>query len=365
MRVCLLGNATSVHLRRLAAGLAARRINVTILSHKPGELAGVAVERYAVPSWSLRALQGWSGRARSYWRGVFRRFDVVNQHFLHDWGFDPELARGGCFVVRAYGSDVVAPRGESVAPPALVTRRVELLRAARLVATAGPRFAATVAQFAGLQVEDIALLPFGVDLDLFAPARFGGGGAPTDPCVGFFKGFRAVYGPADLVRAVPEVLAAVHGARFELIGDGPELAACKTLAVSLGAHHAIDWGPRRAHEEIPSCLARWQVSVMPSYSESFGVAALESAAMRVPVVASRVGGIPDTVLDGETGLLVPPGSPSALAEAITRLLHDGPLRHRMGEAGRAFVESRYAWDRTLDDWVAALERARDLACAMV
>jgi glycosyltransferase involved in cell wall biosynthesis len=364
VKICLLGNATSVHLQRLALGLAARDLDVIILSHKSAEIPGVEVERYAVPPLSLREPRRWTGRVRSYWRSIFRRFDVVNQHFLHDWGFDPAVARVACYVARAYGTDIVLPYGEPPPTAELVAGRIELLRAARVVATAGPRFAATVAEFAGLRTEDIALLPFGVNLELFTPRD----APPTDRagrCVGFFKGFRPVYGAVDLVQAMPAVLAAVPGVRFELIGDGPELGRCRELAESLGVARAIDWCGRVPHAEVPARIARWDVSVMPSHRESFGVAALESSAMRVPVVATNVGGIPDTVIDGRTGLLVDPGSPADLAAAIVRLLLDEPLRRRMGDAGRAYVEERYAWPRILDDWVAALQRAREAACVMV
>ena len=82
---------------------------------------------------------------------------------------------------------------------------------------------------------------------------------------------------------------------------------------------------------------------MPSTWEGFGVAALEAAAMELPVVASNIHGIPDVVEDGVTGLLVPPKDVAALSQAIVRLLRDGDERRRMGAAGRQMVTARYSW----------------------
>ena len=87
--------------------------------------------------------------------------------------------------------------------------------------------------------------------------------------------------------------------------------------------------------------------------------------MRVPVVASDVGGLPETVHHGTTGLLVPPQAPEQLADAIITLLQDADLRHQIGLAGRRLVEEDYDWSTILDDWVATYEKARACTTAVV
>jgi glycosyltransferase involved in cell wall biosynthesis len=99
-----------------------------------------------------------------------------------------------------------------------------------------------------------------------------------------------------------------------------------------------------SHEKVPSVLNELDIFVMPSRAEGFGVAALEGAASELPVVATRVHGIPDVVIDGETGILVPPRDIGALAAAIESLATQAKVRAKMGKAGRAFVERHYRWE---------------------
>ncbi len=98
------------------------------------------------------------------------------------------------------------------------------------------------------------------------------------------------------------------------------------------------------HPRIAEWYERADVAVNPSLSEAFGMSVVEAMAAGLPVVATRVGGMVDSVLEGETGLFVPPDDAAGLARAIDRLLADGPTRRAFGEAGRRRVEERFSWD---------------------
>ncbi len=358
MKVCLFGDARTVHLQRIAPGLASRGAEVHVVSHQVADIPAATVERFRIPGPSLANPRPWPRRWAHYLRSFLKRFDVVQVHYLHNWGFTPEIIEAGCFLAFPWGSDIV-PAPDAAPPPELVESRIALLRHAHGVAVCSGRFAGQVAAFAGIDREAIDLLPFGVDLSQFQPAARPGHGRRGPLTVGFFKGFRPVYGPTVLIRAVPAVLAACPDTRFELVGDGPQLDECQTLARDLGVQGAIRWLPRQPHAAIRRLLADWDVNVIPSVSEAFGVAALEAAAMGVPSVASNVGGLPDTVRDGETGLLVQPGDPDRVAAAIITLLQNDERRHAMSRAGRARVERDFDWQHTLDRWMAALHAALD------
>ena len=365
MNVCILGDAHSVHLQRIVPGLVERGLRVRVICHKPTAIDGATVEKFSVPGPSLRRPFRWTARWTRYLRTLMRTHDVVHVHFLSDWGFTADVIDQGCFVATPWGSDITPPPGEERAGAALVAKRVMMLQHAAAVTSWGPHFARAIGAYADIDASRIAILPLGVDLDLFRRPEQNIDRPAGVFKVGFFKGFREVYGPTVLMRAIPTVVEALPGTRFHLIGDGPLLQKCVDLAALHEVAASIKWIRRQPHANIPNHLAGWDLSVIPSFCESFGAAAVESSAMQVPVVASNVGGLPDTVIDGETGLLVTPGAPEQLADAIIRLLRDPSVRQRMGLAGRRMVEKQFEWSHILDDWVTTYHHARDRVCAMV
>lgn len=365
MKVCIFGDSNSVHLQRIVPGLVERGIEVHVVTNKAEQIAGATVERFQVPRAGVRNVRRWRGRWSNYLRGFMKRFDVVNVHFLHDWGFTPEIIEKGCFVATPWGSDVVLPPGEGTPTAELVKARTMMLQQAHAITAWGPTFAGQVADFAGLTEPSIEFLPLGVDLELFKPMVSSTCTNKKTQTVGFFKGFREVYGATTLMRAVPTVVEAMSDVRFQMIGDGPQLEACKMLAGRFGVQAYVNWVRRQPHRNLPNYLAGWHLSVIPSVCESFGAAALECAAMKVPVVASDVGGLRETVRHGETGLLVPSEAPEQLAHAILTILKDETLRQRMGAAGRSMVEAEYEWGRILDKWVAFYAAVRERAAVMV
>jgi glycosyltransferase involved in cell wall biosynthesis len=146
-----------------------------------------------------------------------------------------------------------------------------------------------------------------------------------------------------------------------LAGDGPSRGDLERLASELRLEGAVRFLGEIPHDEVPAILATIDIFAMPSTWEGFGVSALEASAMELPVVASDIHGIPDVVLDGETGLLVPPADPAALADAIERLARDSSLRRTMGVAGRAYVEREYRWEdnaRLMESLYARMLRSR-------
>ena len=112
-------------------------------------------------------------------------------------------------------------------------------------------------------------------------------------------------------------------------------------ARELGVEPSIEWLGVLYEQEIADILSRTDVLVLPSFEESYGMCLAEAMAAGVPVIASRVGGVPYVVDDGVNGLLVNPGKPDELAQASIKLLKDVDLRQRMGGAGRAKAQAHY------------------------
>ncbi len=155
--------------------------------------------------------------------------------------------------------------------------------------------------------------------------------------------------PVKNVDQVVRIFAAVHDqmdARLVMVGDGPEKPRAEELARQLGVgKHVLFLGNQEVLEEL---LPLADVFVLPSSTESFGLVALEAMSAGVPVVASRVGGLPELVEHGVTGFLEEPGDVEAHVRAVLRILHTTKFAPRMGRAGRKRAVERFHVDRMVD-----------------
>ena len=169
----------------------------------------------------------------------------------------------------------------------------------------------------------------------------------TAMIVGVLAALRPEKGHRTFLRAAAQVAAAWNQPRrelrFVLIGEGPEQMALQILARDLGiTDRVVFTGDRR---NITEWLSALNVVVLPSDAESLPNAVLEAMASARPVIATRVGGVPEIVEEGVTGSMVPPGDPEAMAAAILRLISDEGLCRRMGAAARARIERDFTASR--------------------
>jgi glycosyltransferase involved in cell wall biosynthesis len=150
---------------------------------------------------------------------------------------------------------------------------------------------------------------------------------------------RSVKGVSLFLDAVPEIVKAVSSARFLLLGRGKEDGGLKEKARSMGIDRYVIFAGYRP--DIHRYYAIMDISALTSFSEGLSITLLESMRCGLPVVATRVGGNSEVVVDGETGYLVPAGDVSAFASRTVTLLLDRELRKRMGEEGRRRVERNF------------------------
>jgi glycosyltransferase involved in cell wall biosynthesis len=163
--------------------------------------------------------------------------------------------------------------------------------------------------------------------------------APEAPIVGVVARLEPEKGHRTLIEAWPAVLAADPEARLLIVGEGSERDALEAQAETLGIMDRIVFTGRR--DDVPAVTAALDIAVLPSYREAQGLSVLEAMALSRPVVASAVGGIPEMIEDGVSGLLVPPGDPGALARAIVRLLNDHPFADTIARRGHDLVHDRF------------------------
>lgn len=195
-------------------------------------------------------------------------------------------------------------------------------------------------------------IPTGIVGDEFAGAN--GGrlrmefGVPADaPVVGIAAVLRSWKGHLDLLEAMGTVREVLPDVRLFIVGDGPMRERIKARVRELRLEECVLLTGHR--EDIASTIAAFDIAVMASYaSEGIPQFALQAMASGKPVVATRVGGIPEIVRHGETGLLVDPRSPQSMAEAIVSLLRDPEGRTRIGAGAREWVAVNHSFDGMLD-----------------
>jgi glycosyltransferase involved in cell wall biosynthesis len=237
--------------------------------------------------------------------------DLLHAHWLPSgW---VAARTGKPYVVQVWGTDVELARRA----PRLARG---VLRGARLVIAASTALAEGARELGALEVR---VIPSGVDL----PDEVGAEATPPEVLYA---------GRLSPEKGVEELMEAAAGMQLVVAGDGPLRARVPG---------ALGFVP---HDELQRLYGRAAVVACPSRREGFGVACLEAMAHGRPVVATGVGGLRDLVVDGETGLVVPPRDAGALRDALVRLLADRELRLRLGAAGRDRARRHFSWDAVTD-----------------
>lgn len=163
--------------------------------------------------------------------------------------------------------------------------------------------------------------------------------------------------PVKRIGAVIEIFRQVRAhlpARLVLVGEGPELGAAQRQVQQAGLTADVELAGERL--DVVDVLSRADLFLLPSATESFGLAALEAMACEVPVIASRVGGLPEVIDHGVTGFLHEPDDLGAMASSAVALLRDADLHARMAAAGRRVAVERFGKDRVVPRYEAAYER---------
>jgi glycosyltransferase involved in cell wall biosynthesis len=258
-------------------------------------------------------------------RDAARNADLVHAHWLPAGWVAARIEKP--FVVTLHGTDVMLAERLPAFARSVLRRACLVIGVSTAIAEAARRFGA----------QDVRVIPNGIDLPAAA-------GVESDPAHVLYAG------RLSKEKGVLELMRAAQGLPLVVLGDGP---------LRKRVPQARGFVPRA---ELEREYAQAAVVVCPSRREGFGVTCLEAMAYAKPVVASAVGGLRDLVVDGETGVLVPPRDPAALRAAFERLLGDRELRLRLGAAARERAREQFSWDRVVD---ATLQAYADASGRMV
>ncbi len=389
LKVAYLGSSASPHNQRWTSFLS-RHFDLEMFSMEEAEIDDVKIHHFARPT--RIALDYLLARRRI--ASAMEEFgpDIIHAHRITSYGYIAagavrKLRRGGkvvSFILSVWGEDVFSfPRKSPlhrVFTASILGKADQILSTSHIMKEETLRYVSPA--------REIYVTPFGVDTGRFVPpartttaaVRKAGNLTeepdpdpdPTSPgparqsevVIGTVKKLRGRYGVDILIRAIaiavrelaPELIL-----RGVIVGEGPQEQELKNLTEELGVAGLVSFTGRVPHAEVPAVLSRLDIFAALSLSddESFGVAMIEASAMALPVISTRVGGIPEVVQHERTGLLVPPGDVAAAAAAIVRMARDTVYRKTLGENGRRFVQETYDWSNTAARMKAIYEEVHD------
>lgn len=357
------------HIRVLAEGLRAEGVDARVLVTNTGPntvqetIGGVPVTKTGRQA-NLSSAPLSLGFFREVWQQEHGA-DIAHAHAPYPPGELAHLFLGGAKrFVMTYHSDIVKQKvlGAAYAP----FLRIALNRAS-LIAVSNPVYIHD-SPFLRAVADKCRVIPFGQDLSRFqaAPARaqaaadlrarFG-----NQPLLLFVGRLRHYKGVDVLIRA----MSAVPDAQALIVGIGPEEAACRALAQSEGVAERVHFLGEVSDEELTTLYQAAQLFVLPSTNraETFGIVQIEAMASGLPVICTELGtGTSFVNRHGETGFVIPPSDPAALAAAIVQIFGNPDLARRMGEAGLARSAAEFSVEvmvrRTMDLYAEALDRPR-------
>ncbi len=362
----------ALHVAYLSAGLRDRGYDTTLVagSLALGEesMAGVA-EGLGVPILTIPELHREISPLRDL-RAVYHLADLIREvrpHILHTHtakaGTIGRLAArllgdaGPPIVVHTFHGHVLRGYFDPVRSTAFRLLERWLARQSTALIAVSPEVRDDLVSLGVAPAERFEVVRLGIELDQrvgengFEAARTETRralGIPDDRfVVGWIGRMTAVKRTGDVLQAVRRLREQGVDAVLCMVGDGPDRDSVEARAHELGiVRDSLFLGYQ---DEVADYYAAFDALILPSANEGTPVSAIEALAAGRPVVATRVGGVPDVVRDGVDGFLVEPGDVDGMAERLSQLAADAPLRHRMGEAGRASVHERYSVERLLDD----------------
>ncbi|MCY3772347.1 MAG: glycosyltransferase family 4 protein [Gemmatimonadetes bacterium] len=211
----------------------------------------------------------------------------------------------------------------------------------------------------GVSADSISVVHNGLAAGIMdAPDRMDRPAAPgrKEPGLIVYLGRLKKYKNVDhLIQALAIVREEVPGARLLIAGTGDRRAALEALTRSLDLEGAVEFAGYVSESEKISLLTRAEVAAYPSSKEGWGITVIEANACGTPVVATRVSGLRDAVVDGETGLLTPPGDRKAMARALIGLLREPDERERLARNAQA-RSRRFTWDETARQTIQVIRR---------
>lgn len=343
-RIVIFGWADSVHVQRWCVGLAKRGFEIKLISVVGKTLD--SVETVILPYSGNQSYLSNIKRAKK--EAVIFNPDLIHAHYVAGNGLLAWKSGLAPFLGSVWGTDVIdLPRKFAFK---FVLRRI--LRSTDHVTATSVFLKETAVKLEPSIQNKITVIPFGVEVpkDTFAMEAM----SKFKLC--FVKSLKRIYGLETLLNAMSLLKDLNDNIHLTIAGDGPMREELGAMIHNLNLEKNVTMIGFVENKKVYELISSHHLMVMPSISESFGVAAIEAGACARPVIASRVGGVPEVVLDRNTGILVRPGDAEELSKSIAELADNRELCYQMGQNGYEFVKENYNWEKSLDQMCELYER---------
>lgn len=341
MKICLLAPANNPHTQKIALSLRDKGHQIFICTFHNSRLPGISVKYFPSVCSCLGKL--------NYLLSVknIRHFinqinpHIVHAHYVSSYGVVGYLSRFHPLIVSVWGMDIYdAPN--NIILHYLIKRT---LNAADRVLSTSHVMKKQTQRFTDRN--DIIVTPFGVNTQRFCKKKISYQRRFT---IGTARILAPKYGIEYLLRAFAQIQQRIPDAQLLIAGEGPQKTALQKLARELQLNEKVTFLGFVQPHKMPAFFSNIDIFCMPSISESesFGVAALEAQACGIPVIASDIGGLLETVKNNETGFLVKPKDSSEIAQKAIYLFKNSGKRTEMGEAGIVHVKKQYDWYKNIN-----------------
>lgn len=341
MIILFIADGRSTHTQRWVEYFAERGHEVHLITYDPMDRTIPGVTEYVLTSRWNNLYLAFLPRHIAIKRLVKQiRPDLIHAHFIAKYGFHLPDLKFHPSVVSAWGDDVlILPKKNRFI--AYYTKKV--LDSADLIYAVSHNIENNIIRNFSIPEQRVSYFPFGIDTGTFSPIPVTRTASSATITIFSNRGFFPVYDNETLVRGFAKAYGKNPALRLTLKGEGPLEQQVRNLVKSLNISDVVTFTKKTAYRHVPDDYRRADIFVTTSVSDGTPVSLLEAMASSLPCVATAVGGIPEWIEDKKTGMLIPIGSPDAVAQAMLALAADPALRSTMGSAARDVIVKNGQW----------------------
>jgi len=341
MILCFIADGRSIHTQRWAEYFAQRGHDVHLITYDTMGREIPGVREHVMVSRVKNLYLSFIPRHIAIKKLVQKiKPDLIHAHFIAKYGFHLIGLPVHPSVVSAWGDDIlILPKKSRLIHE--FTKKV--LTGVDLIYAVSHNISDHICADFNIRQEKVCYLPFGVDTNLFAPCPEDKNGNRITIEIFSNRGFFPVYDNETLIRGFALAYQKDDRLRLTLKGEGPEEQKNRRLVISLGITDVVSFKKKTDYRDVPKDYGNADIFITTALSDGTPVSILEAMASGLPCIATTVGGIPEWVTDKITGLLIQPGAPDRVAQAILTLASDPELCSRMGSTAREVILKNGQW----------------------